>query len=82
MEDEGLFHSFIIRDEGEGIGPEQIPHVFTRFYLGRSNAKPHSTGVGLSLTKSIIEGLGGTISVSSEPGKGAEFRITFMKTVY
>ncbi|WP_186809660.1 HAMP domain-containing sensor histidine kinase [Paenibacillus polysaccharolyticus] len=82
MEDEGLFHSIIIRDEGEGIGPEQIPHVFTRFYLGRSNAKPHSTGVGLSLTKSIIEGLGGTISVSSEPGEGAEFRITFMKTVY
>ncbi|MDP9697799.1 signal transduction histidine kinase [Paenibacillus intestini] len=82
MEDEGLFHSIIIRDEGEGIPPEQIPHVFTRFYLGRSNAKPHSTGVGLSLTKSIIEGLGGTISVSSEPGEGAEFRITFMKTVY
>ncbi|WP_427050601.1 ATP-binding protein [Paenibacillus sp. TC-CSREp1] len=82
MEDEGLFHSIIIRDEGEGINTDQIPHVFTRFYRGRSNAKPHSTGVGLSLTKSIIEGMGGTISVSSEPGKGAEFRITFMKTVY
>nr|WP_145402275.1 HAMP domain-containing sensor histidine kinase [Paenibacillus xylanexedens] len=82
MEDEGLFHSIIIRDEGEGISTDQISHVFTRFYRGRSNAKPHSTGVGLSLTKSIIEGMGGTISVSSEPGKGAEFRITFMKTVY
>ncbi|PYE48054.1 HAMP domain-containing histidine kinase [Paenibacillus barcinonensis] len=81
LEDEGLFHSILIRDEGEGISPEQIPNVFTRFYRGRSNAKPHSTGVGLSLTKSIIEGLGGTISVSSEQGKGSEFRITFMKTV-
>ncbi|QLG40731.1 HAMP domain-containing sensor histidine kinase [Paenibacillus sp. FSL W7-1088] len=82
LEEDSLFDSIVIRDEGEGIKPEEIPNVFTRFYRGRSNAKPHSTGVGLSLTKSIIEGLGGTISVSSEPGKGSEFRITFIKTVH
>jgi signal transduction histidine kinase len=79
LEENPLFYSIAIRDEGEGISPEELPHVFTRFYKGRSNTKPNSIGIGLSLTKSIIEGQSGTISVVSQLGHGSEFRMTFIK---
>lgn len=79
LEENPLFYSIAIRDEGEGISPEELPHIFTRFYKGRSNTKANSIGIGLSLTKSIIEGQGGTIAVMSQPGHGTEFRLTFIK---
>lgn len=74
-----LFYTVIIRDHGEGISPEDLPHIFKRFYRGRSTAKPQSIGIGLSLTKLIIEGQGGIITVASKPGEGTEFRISFLK---
>jgi two-component system heavy metal sensor histidine kinase CusS len=66
-----------IADSGEGIDPEHLPHVFDRFYRADKvrAANTDRVGLGLSITKSIVELHGGRIDVSSEPGKGASFRI-------
>lgn len=79
LEGNSLFYTVIIRDHGEGIHSEDLPHIFTRFYRGKNAVKPQSVGIGLSLTKSIIEGQGGTIHVASKRGEGTEFRISFFK---
>ncbi|MEM6285258.1 MAG: hybrid sensor histidine kinase/response regulator [Chloroflexota bacterium] len=66
-----------VADDGIGIPPEDIPHIFERFY--RVNSTVHraqkGTGLGLSITKAIVEQLGGTISAKSEPDTGTRFRI-------
>ncbi|BCM91689.1 sensor histidine kinase WalK [Abditibacteriota bacterium] len=72
-----------VRDQGPGIAPEQRQILFSRF--GRApqsaqgigaGAKPTGTGLGLFLTKYLIESHGGKIWVESEPGHGATFRFT------
>lgn len=70
-----------IKDNGEGISKEELPRIFKRFYKGESSTNPTSIGIGLALSKLIIESQGGSITVASEEGKGTEFNITFLKTV-
>jgi len=65
-----------VKDRGIGIPPESLPHLFKRFYQGVSSQGGY--GIGLSLTKSLIELHGGTITVKSIPDKGAEFIVTFL----
>ncbi|GIP26343.1 two-component sensor histidine kinase [Paenibacillus sp. J23TS9] len=79
LEENPLFTTLIIRDQGEGISPEDLPHIFERFYRGGGKTKSQSIGIGLSLSKSIIEEQGGIITVSSEPGRGTEFKVSFHK---
>ncbi|MCX7773160.1 MAG: HAMP domain-containing histidine kinase, partial [Clostridia bacterium] len=67
-----------IWDNGEGIDKKDLPHIFKRFYKG-SSKKPASVGIGLSLSKAIIEGHDASIVARSEKGKGTEFTITFLK---
>ncbi|WP_061320076.1 sensor histidine kinase [Clostridium botulinum] len=70
-----------IKDNGEGI-PEKLQNkIFERFYKGENSVNPSSIGIGLSLTKSIIESQNGSIIVESETGEGTEFIITFLKTI-
>ena len=73
-----LTSGMIIRDNGQGIDNKDLPHIFERFYRGAGPNKPSSVGIGLSLSKAIIEGHGGSIRVQSEKGKGSEFTITFL----
>ena len=63
-----------VSDSGNGISPENLPHVFERFY----QVPGVRTGVGLGLTiaKEIVSAHGGTIEVHSSPGKGARFTVT------
>jgi signal transduction histidine kinase/DNA-binding response OmpR family regulator/ligand-binding sensor domain-containing protein len=73
---EGAF--FIkIKDTGIGIGEEQLPFIFDRFYQadGSSTRQGEGTGIGLSLAKELTGAMGGSISVKSKPGKGAEFQV-------
>ena len=67
-----------ITDSGSGIAPEDLPHIFTRFYKGKS-AAPDQVGIGLAMARTIIEKQGGEITVKSEPGQGAEFTIKFYR---
>ncbi|MDH6343600.1 signal transduction histidine kinase [Parabacteroides sp. PFB2-12] len=72
QEDDTLL--FYVKDTGIGISPEDIDSIFERFVKIDSFAQ--GTGVGLSICKSLIEGMGGTIGVDSEPGKGSCFWFT------
>ena len=65
-----------VSDTGVGIAAEHLPHVFDRFYKAPGLTGPNDGyGLGLAICKSIVESLGGRISVASEPGKGTEFTI-------
>lgn len=68
-----------IRDEGGGIDPEDLPHLFERYYKGR-NASEGSVGIGLALSRSIVAAQNGTLTVSNVQG-GAEFTLKLYKGV-
>ncbi len=68
----------IIKDNGSGIHPEDLHHIFKRFYRSRFSKDTQGIGLGLPLAKTIIEAHGGNIEVSSEPGMGTEFIINFL----
>ena len=64
---------FEIIDNGVGISEENKQYIFNQFYTGTANKDPRRTGIGLSLTRKIVEKLGGTIWFESELGKGSSF---------
>lgn len=66
-----------VADTGQGIAPKNLPHVFDYFYRGEDTLHPNPVGgLGLTLTKWIVEQHGGTISVASTLGQGTVFTIT------
>ncbi len=71
-----------VRDTGQGISPEALPHVFDRFYRAdpaRSRSRTHigGSGLGLAIAKELVETQGGTIEISSELGQGTSVMIRF-----
>ncbi len=78
-EENPLYCEVVIKDNGEGIDKKDLPHIFKRFYKGKSS-KDDSVGIGLAMAKSIIESQNGDIYVKSEKNKGSEFHIIFHKT--
>ncbi|PVX57326.1 sensor histidine kinase [Bacteroides galacturonicus] len=72
-----MFQIFI-SDNGSGIAPEDIHHIFKRFYRSKHSLDTQGIGLGLSLAKSIIEGQNGVISVQSELGAGTNFTLSFL----
>jgi len=67
-----------ISDNGNGIAPEDIQHIFKRFYRSKQSLDAPGIGLGLSLAKSIIEGQGGFISVESVINQGTTFTLSFL----
>jgi len=66
-----------VMDTGRGISPEDLPHIFDRFYRGdKSRQDNGESGLGLAIAKSIVEAHGGKISVNSAPNQGAEFIVS------
>lgn len=76
------FDKVIIEDRGEGIEQSEIPNIFNRFYKSKNSNKTDSVGIGLAISKSIIESHNGYIDVKSEKGIGTKFIITFIKNKY
>lgn len=67
-----------IKDSGSGIHPEDLHHIFKRFYRSRFSKDTQGAGLGLPLAKSIIEAHNGTVEVDSELGKGTVFTLNFL----
>ena len=74
-----LYSDILIEDQGSGIDPEDLKHIFERFYKGKNSSKD-SVGIGLSLAKTIIEKDNGYITVESEIGKGSKFCIRYLNS--
>ena len=73
-----LYTRILIKDNGKGIDSDDLPHIFDRFYKGE-NSSDDSFGIGLSLSKTIIEKEGGSITVKSTPNIGTIFTIKYLK---
>lgn len=73
-----VYSRILIRDNGVGINEEDLPYIFDRFYKGKNTSKD-SVGIGLALSKSIIEKDNGSISVKSTPKIGTIFTIKYFE---
>lgn len=71
-----VYTELIIRDEGEGIDSKDLKHIFDRFYKGK-NSSENSFGIGLSLSKSILERQNASITCASSLNEGTTFKIYF-----
>ena len=69
-----------VRDTGEGVAAEDLPHLFTRFYRGdraRGRDQGGGSGIGLTIAKHYVEAQGGQLEVVEEPGWGGVFNVSF-----
>lgn len=67
-----------VSDTGCGIAPEAVPHIFERYYQAMDSQKVSGTGIGLALTKNLVDLHEAKITVSSIMGKGSKFTVRFM----
>ena len=63
-------------DKGDGIPPEELPHIFERFYRATNSRKGSGLGLGLYITRGLVEAMGGRLWVESEVDKGSSFSFT------
>jgi len=64
-----------VHDTGIGIDPEDLPHIFERFYRADRARSRHGTGLGLSIAQTLAEQLGGRITAESKPDRGSTFSV-------
>jgi signal transduction histidine kinase len=66
-----------VRDTGQGIPPQELPHVWERFYRGEGAraCDEHGAGLGLAVVKDLTQAMGGRVAVESAPGEGAVFSV-------
>ena len=69
-----------VRDYGEGIAPDILPHIFDRFYRGEDQAIVPGFGLGLPIARALVVGMGGEISIESELGRGSVVTSKFLTT--
>ena len=75
VETNSVFTRIYIMDHGIGIEEAELGNIFRRFYRVSNEVNPNSVGIGLALSKSIVEGMKGSIRVNSTVGEGTEFTI-------
>ena len=70
-----MFARITVSDNGIGISEDELPRIFGRFYRGQNVREQNGVGIGLYLSRQIIEGQNGYITVHSEIDKGSEFHV-------
>ena len=70
-----MFSCIAVSDKGIGISEEELPRIFGRFYRGENVKEKNGVGIGLYLSRQIIEGQGGYITAESNIRKGSVFRV-------
>lgn len=77
LQHNGTIAEILVRDTGIGIAPEDLPHVFERFYRAdpARSRDPGGTGLGLPIARWIVEQHGGQITLTSRPGEGTTARV-------
>jgi signal transduction histidine kinase len=73
---EGAFVRVSVADRGPGIPAEHLPRLFERFHRVAGERHPGGTGLGLFITRNLVELMGGQVSVTSRPGRGSVFSFT------
>lgn len=66
-----------VQDQGEGISPEKLAHVFDRFYRGVEKSDVPGFGLGLAIAKTLVDAQGGRVNLESELGKGSTLTLSF-----
>ena len=79
-QENNLYTEFLIEDNGPGIAPEDLPHLFERFYRGKQSFGT-GVGIGLALARMIMNVQNGTIKAENRPEGGARFTLRFYKGV-
>lgn len=74
-----MYAAIKITDEGKGIAEDEIPRIFGRFYRGEDARLEEGIGIGLYLSRQIIEAQSGYITVRSQLGKGSEFQVYLLR---
>ena len=83
-QDEGIRLKFVIEDTGQGLKPEDCKKLFAEEYLRfnvDNNRKTEGTGLGLNITKSLVDLMNGNITVESEFGKGSIFTVNILQQI-
>ena len=72
---DGIWAVVAVDDDGSGISPTDLPHVFDRLYVARHAParKENSSGLGLAIVKELMEAMGGGVMVTPSPAGGARF---------
>lgn len=78
IDENDVYSKITVSDEGNGIAKKDLKHIFEKFYKA-TDSDPNSFGIGLALSKSIIEKQNGYISVDSKIGEGTTFIIKYLK---
>jgi signal transduction histidine kinase len=68
-----------VADQGEGIDPKHLPHIFAKFYRRGAGERHSGTGLGLYICKGIVEAHGGTIWVERSGAEGTTFAFSLPK---
>jgi signal transduction histidine kinase len=77
VEAQGTWAVMTVSDDGPGIDPTDVPHVFERLYVARLRPARHesSSGLGLAIVRQLVEAMHGEVSVASELGLGTTFAV-------
>lgn len=81
VQNKGKYAEITVADRGQGIAPEDLPHIFERFYRADKsrNRSKGGAGIGLAIVKTIVDAHGGKVRVTSVVGKGSSFSILMPK---